>query len=121
MKTKIFVATCLAFSVISSSCSDFLTEDPKGQMVQNNYFSSQNDLDGAVSVLYAQVQYSTGGAHALSPNWMGDDITALTSGNKDVYRVVFHRVCLRPVCLRSDDAKLIDNFVFHIKKANFML
>lgn len=86
MKTKIFVATCLAFSVISSSCSDFLTEDPKGQMVQNNYFSSQNDLDGAVSVLYAQVQYSTGGAHALSPNWMGDDITALTSGNKDVYR-----------------------------------
>lgn len=35
--------------------------------------------------------------------------------------VVFHRVCLRPVCLRSDDAKLIDNFVFHIKKANFML
>ena len=40
MKTKIFVATCLAFSVISSSCSDFLTEDPKGQMVQNNYFSS---------------------------------------------------------------------------------
>lgn len=86
MKTKIFVATCLAFSVISSSCSDFLTEDPKGQMVQNNYFSSQNDLDGAVSVLYAQVQYSVGGAHALSPNWMGDDITALTSGNKDVYR-----------------------------------
>ena len=35
--------------------------------------------------------------------------------------VVFHRVCLRLVCLRSDDAKLIDNFVFHIKKANFIL
>ena len=34
---------------------------------------------------------------------------------------MFHRVCLRPVCLRSDDAKLIYNFVFHIKKANFML
>ena len=33
---------------------------------------------------------------------------------------MFHRVCLRPVCLRSDDAKLIYNFVFHIKKANFM-
>ena len=52
MKTKIFVATCLAFSVISSSCSDFLTEDPKGQMVQNNYFSSQNDLDGAVYYMH---------------------------------------------------------------------
>ncbi len=35
--------------------------------------------------------------------------------------VVFHRVCLRSVCLRSDDAKLMNNFVFHIKKANFML
>ena len=35
--------------------------------------------------------------------------------------VVFQRVCLRQVCLRSDDAKLIDNFVFHIKKANFVL
>ena len=38
-----------------------------------------------------------------------------------IYSVVFHRVCLRPVCLRSDDAKLMNNFVFHIKKANFML
>lgn len=86
MKTKIFVATCLAFSTMLGSCSDFLTEDPKGQMVQDNYFSSQNDLDGAINVLYAQVQYSIGGSHALAPNWMGDDITALTSGNKDVYR-----------------------------------
>jgi len=25
------------------------------------------------------------------------------------------------VCLRNDDTKLIDNFVFHIKKVNFML
>lgn len=86
MKTKIFVGTCLAFSVMLGSCSDFLTEDPKGQMVPDNYWSSQNDLDGAVNALYAQVQYSVGGSHALSPNWMGDDITALTSGNKDVYR-----------------------------------
>ena len=35
--------------------------------------------------------------------------------------IVFHRVCLRQVCLRNDDAKLTDNFVFHIKKVNFML
>lgn len=41
--------------------------------------------------------------------------------NKIYAQVVFHRVCLRPVCLRSDDAKLMNNFVFHIKKANFML
>ena len=35
--------------------------------------------------------------------------------------IVSQKVCLRQVCLRSDDAKLIDNFVFHIKKVNFML
>lgn len=55
-------------------------------MVPENYFTSQNDLDGAINVLYAQVQYSINGTHTLSPNWMGDDLTALTSGNKDVYR-----------------------------------
>lgn len=86
MKTKIFAGALLACSLITSSCSDFLTEDPKGQMVQNNYFTSKNDLEGAINALYAQVQYSIGGSHALSPNWMGDDITALISGNKDVYR-----------------------------------
>ena len=46
-------------------------------------------------------------------------LTALFIGT--VFMVVFHRVCLRPVCLRSDDAKLMNNFVFHIKRANFML
>ena len=86
MKTKIFISALMACTVAMTSCSDFLTEDPKGQMVPENYFTSQNDLDGAINVLYAQVQYSINGSHSLSPNWMGDDITALTSGNKDVYR-----------------------------------
>lgn len=82
MKTKIFISALMACTVAMTSCSDFLTEDPKGQMVPENYFTSQNDLDGAINVLYAQVQYSINGSHSLSPNWMGDDITALTSGNK---------------------------------------
>lgn len=86
MKTKIFISALMACAVAMTSCSDFLTEDPKGQMVPENYFTSQNDLDGAINVLYAQVQYSINGTHTLSPNWMGDDLTALTSGNKDVYR-----------------------------------
>lgn len=29
--------------------------------------------------------------------------------------VVFHRVCLNQVCFRSDDAKLMDNFVYKSK------
>lgn len=36
-------------------------------------------------------------------------------------QVVFHRVCLRRVCLRSDGAKLIENFVSHVKFADFVM
>lgn len=34
--------------------------------------------------------------------------------------VVFHRVCLRSVCFRSDDAKLMDNFISYIKTIIFV-
>ena len=33
--------------------------------------------------------------------------------------ILSQKVCLRQVCLRSDEAKLIYNFVFHIKKSEF--
>lgn len=36
-------------------------------------------------------------------------------------RVVIHLVCLEAVCFRSDDAKLIENFVCHPRFGNFVL
>ena len=39
MKTKIFISTLMACTVAMTSCSDFLTEDPKGQMVAENYLT----------------------------------------------------------------------------------
>lgn len=86
MKANILAGIILSCSVLGTSCSDFLVEDPKGQMVESNYFKSQSDLDGAVNVLYEQVQRSLNSAHNFAPAWMGDDITAHTGGNKAVFR-----------------------------------
>ena len=36
-------------------------------------------------------------------------------------KVVFHRVCLDQVCLRSDDAKLMDNLMSYVKIIIFCL
>lgn len=85
MKKNIFPMLLLSCATMAVSCSDFLTEDPKGQMTLENYFGSQSELDGAVSALMVQVQNSIRDAHALAPNWMGDDITALVS-SKDVFK-----------------------------------
>lgn len=86
MKTKIFTITLLCGTLAMLSCSDFLTEDSKGRITSEKYFASQEDLDGAVNVLYSRVQRSINSAHTLAPNWMGDDITALPGGNKNVFR-----------------------------------
>lgn len=85
MKTK-YILLSVVLAAFMSSCSGFLNEDPKGRMVVQNAFSSQNDLDGTLNVLYAQVQRSTSGAGFSASAWMGDDITAYTGGNKHNFR-----------------------------------
>ena len=85
MKKNIFPLLLLSCSTLAVSCSDFLTEDPKGQMIESNYFGSQSELDGAVNVLMETVQRSMYEAHGMAPNWMGDDITALVA-EKDVLK-----------------------------------
>lgn len=87
MKTKLYISALLACTLtMNTACSDFLTEDPQGKMIEDNYFLSQNDLDGAINILYSKVQRAIYGAEYSSPNWAGDDITALPGGNKDKFR-----------------------------------
>ena len=38
-----------------TSCSDFLEEDPKGQLPSDTYFSNKEDLDASLTALYSQV------------------------------------------------------------------
>lgn len=117
MKTNILPILLLSCSTLVVSCSDFLTEDPKGQMIEQNYFGSQSELDGAVNVLMAQVQFSLSSAHAMAPNWMGDDITALVAA-KDVFK----EFDVFDVKNNNADTKIAWNKNYSIiKAANFII
>ena len=41
MKTKIFFSGLMAATLLTTACSDFLTEDPKGQLVPSSFFVSR--------------------------------------------------------------------------------
>ena len=46
MKIKIIAGTMVALSFSLMSCSDFLTEDPRGKLTPENFFSTQDELNG---------------------------------------------------------------------------
>ncbi|MGI6573472.1 MAG: RagB/SusD family nutrient uptake outer membrane protein [Fermentimonas sp.] len=65
------------------SCSDFLTEDPRGQMATANFFKSENDLDAALTALYSLVTYQNDANNEVGTEaqW-GDDISTHPASNK---------------------------------------
>ncbi|MCM1349344.1 MAG: RagB/SusD family nutrient uptake outer membrane protein [Firmicutes bacterium] len=86
MKKKYFIPLlALAASMSFSSCSDFLTEDPKGQLTPSGFFTSQKALDAAVNALYYNVQQSQCNSNPGIPQCQGDDITSTTGSNKAAY------------------------------------
>lgn len=82
MKTKIFMGCLLATAMLGSSCSDFLTEDPKGQLTPSNFFVSQDALDASVYSLYEKVNGTQTFTNMMYPQWQGDDMTANPGSNK---------------------------------------
>ncbi len=72
----------LAAGLLSASCSDFLTEDPKGQLDPKTYYNSADAINTAVYALYTQVNVSQIYTNMLYPQWQGDDITANPGSNK---------------------------------------
>ena len=49
MKNKIVLGCFIAASMLAMpSCSDFLTENPKGKLTPENFFSNQNERDMSV-------------------------------------------------------------------------
>ena len=57
MKINILSGCVLAASMLlTTSCSDFLTENPKGQLTNGTLFKTKADLDLAVNSLYSNVQ-----------------------------------------------------------------
>ena len=84
MNTKIIFSCLLAASLLSTttSCSDFLDEDPKGQMAQDNYFTCQADLDASVHTIYEKLNQTQSWTNPMYPQWQGDDMTANPGSNK---------------------------------------
>ncbi|CCX61600.1 putative uncharacterized protein [Bacteroides sp. CAG:598] len=82
MKTKIILSCLVATTLVSTSCSDFLTEDPKGQLTPSNFFVSQDALDASVYSLYAKVNGTQTYTNMMCPQWQGDDMTANPGSNK---------------------------------------
>lgn len=86
MKNKIVLGCFIAASMLAMpSCSDFLTENPKGKLTPENFFSNQNELDMSVYALYAKVQASQCNSNPMIVQCQGDDVTSTTGSNKGAY------------------------------------
>ncbi len=86
MKNKILKnSVLLVLFLISASCGDFLDEDPKGQLAADKFFTSQDELDMAVTALWRKVNGTQTNTNPSGPNWQGDDLTTHPSSNKQAY------------------------------------
>lgn len=86
MKHKLFSRGLLMASLLlATSCSDFLTEDPKGKLTPDNFYSNQDEVELAVYALYAKVQAYQANSNPLIPMCQGDDVTSTTGSNKAAY------------------------------------
>lgn len=85
MKYSIFSCCLLAASLSAVSCSDFLTEDPKGQLTPDTFFQSQSDLDQSVDALYSLIQDLQCNSNSMIVKCQGDDVTSTTGSNKAAY------------------------------------
>jgi len=85
MKYSIFTCCLLAASLTAASCSDFLTEDPKGQLTPETFFKTQSDLDQSVDALYSLVQDLQCNSNSMIVKCQGDDVTSTIGTNKAAY------------------------------------
>lgn len=86
MKTiyKLFFA--LGATLLLSSCSDFLDENPKGRLTPETFFATEEELDMSVHALYKEAMLTSQENPKLAILWGGDDITTHPSSNKQIYR-----------------------------------
>lgn len=83
---KILSGCAMAASLLlATSCSDFLTENPKGKLTPETYFSNQEELDMSVYSLYAMIQAFQCNSNPMIVQCQGDDVTSTTGSNKAAY------------------------------------
>lgn len=82
---RTFIASCLGLSL--TACSDFLTEDPKGQLPSKDFFKDKSSLDASLNALYAVISTSQAANNNIGTNFLaGDDISTHPSSNKQPLR-----------------------------------
>ena len=121
MRTKklLYMGCLVAASLLTfSSCSDFLDEDPKGQLTPDNFFNSEDDLVASVNALYDKVEQTQSWTNPMYPQWQGDDISANPGSNK--------QACAALDAFASDGANkgVVDAWNLHytvIKAANLIV
>ncbi len=74
IKGAVALALTLSAGGVLTSCQDFLEEDPKGQLVVENFFQSENDIIMAINALYYAVQSSQPHTNPFIPDCQGSDI-----------------------------------------------
>ena len=81
------VLSALLAALCWTSCSDFLEEDPKGQLPSDTYFSNKEDLDASLTALYSVIASSQASNNLCGTNFLvGDDISTHPSSNKQPLR-----------------------------------
>ena len=60
-----------------TSCSDFLEEDPKGQLPSDTYFSNKEDLDASLTALYSVIASSQASNNLCGTNFLVEMISPL--------------------------------------------
>lgn len=81
----IIAAGTIALGTSLSSCSDFLTEDPSGQLAPEAFFKTANDLEMATNALYYNVAAAWRHSNPCIPACQGDDMTSTVGSNKSAY------------------------------------
>ena len=90
---SLLAAVCSLLPVLLVSCTEFLEEDPKGQLMPETFFSGRNDIDMSLYALYKSAAENSQEHDFVMNFWGGDDIGTHPSSNKaeirqfDMYNV----------------------------------
>lgn len=86
MKIKLLPGCILAATMaLTTSCSDFLTEDPKGQLTPETLFKTKSDIDMSLNSLYSELLGLQCNSNSMIVQCSGDDVTSTVGSNKSAY------------------------------------
>ncbi len=87
MRINRFIIILISLTVfMASSCDDFLTENPNGQLSSESAFTEHGDLESSLTALYKLIRNQTNGSMGFSPTLMGSDLSTHRASNKINFR-----------------------------------